>query len=453
MGCCIQCINRRVFSKVFATFGDLKHPLFLKKITSILFALGALLYIHAQPAKQYTFTHYSTATGLQSNHINSVAQDETGYIWIATTEGLVRFDGTRYKTFQHNDNDASSIPSNELFQLLTDKKKELWVLTAKGRVGIFNTKNFKFREAIVKPKNDASVKVLPKRLLMDESGNIFLLLPAYEILMWNEKSNSFTPLDNFFPVKSDWTFSGFAQQPGTQKYWIGIQGGGLAIYNKATGNISYPGNNVENEPAVENCKTFISPANFLFDKKGRFWFVSWGASYPFICCYDLNKKSATLEKHEFFSVLKTFNEINEVYEEHDGTIWIRGVNVFGRYNDAAKKFELIPAGYENEKGIDYRNITSLFEDREMNLWVGTGINGVFRFNPSQEFFSNITYISRTSGKKGEGNVLSLFAANDGTILAGTLHDGLYRYDKQFNNIPLNIKGIGEKNSKIGRAHV
>src|SRR5436190_12743453 len=102
----------------------------------MLILLGVLLPAVAQPPKQYTFTHYSTATGLQSNQINSVAQDGTGYIWFATTEGLVRFDGTRYKTFQHNDRDPFSLPSNALLQLLLDKENNLWVLTINGKAGI-----------------------------------------------------------------------------------------------------------------------------------------------------------------------------------------------------------------------------------------------------------------------------------------------------------------------------
>ena len=445
MNCDVCSVNRPVFRKLFATFDDPKTTTFLKNLFSVLIVVLVLLRVNAQPQKQYTFTHYTTATGLQSNQVNSALQDETGYIWIATTEGLVRFDGTRYKTFQHDIRDAATIPSNALLQLLRDKNKNLWVLTENGKAGIFDTKNFSFHAVIVKPKQEASLKSLFKSLITDEYGNVFLLLGGQEILMWNEKQNSFTPLVNFFPVKEEWQFSGFAQQPGTQKYWMGIQGGGLAIYNKATGKLSYPGNNVENEPAVENLKNLSSPLNFKFDTKGRVWFVSWTPVFPYLYCYDLKNTQTILGKYEFFSMQKTYNEIHEIYEQRDGTIWIRGLSIFGRYLEAEKRFDLVPAGYENEKGIDYRTITCLFEDREKNVWVGTAINGIFRFNPSQEFFTNIKYVNRVSGKYGDNAVSSLSLEKDGTLLVATLHDGLYRFDKKFNAIPLNIKGIPEKN--------
>ena len=45
--------------------------------------------------------HYGLSTGLASNEVTNAYQDEAGYMWIGTNNGLQRFDGTRYKTFVH----------------------------------------------------------------------------------------------------------------------------------------------------------------------------------------------------------------------------------------------------------------------------------------------------------------------------------------------------------------
>lgn len=417
----------------------------MEKLFSIIIVLLAVRSLYAQPQKQYTFTHYTTATGLQSNQVNSALQDETGYIWIATTEGLVRFDGIRYKTFQHHRGDDATIPSNALLQLLQDKNKNLWVLTENGKAGIFNTKNFSFHAIAIKPKYDMALKALSKTLITDEFGNVFLLLSGQEILMYDQKENSFIPLNHFFPVKEEWQYSGFAQQPGTQKYWMGIQGGGLAIYNKATGKLSYADNNTENEPAVEQLKSLTAPLNFKFDSKGRVWFVSWTPAFPYLYTFDLKNTQKITGRYEFFLAKKTYNEIHEIMEQADGTIWIRGLAVFGHFLDTANRFDLVPAGYENEKGIDYRTITCLFEDKEMNLWVGTAINGIFRFNPSQEFFANIKYVNKVTNEYGDNGLAAILPDTDGSLLISVLHDGIYRFDKNFNIAPLNISGIPEKN--------
>ena len=113
---------------------------------------GYLFFLSGLPAQQlnYTFTHYSTNSGLLSNQINSIVQDEKGFIWTGTTDGLQRFDGIRYKSFRHIKNDSTSLPSNPVWQLKLDHKKNLWVFLEHGEVGIFNTKTFKFRQAHIK---------------------------------------------------------------------------------------------------------------------------------------------------------------------------------------------------------------------------------------------------------------------------------------------------------------
>ena len=219
-----------------------------------IFVLAGIICLHAanaQPDAQFNFSHYSTSTGLQSNQVNSVVQDEVGYIWIGSTDGLIRFDGIRYKLFRHRVYDPSSIAANPISKLLFDKKKNLWLLTADGHVGIFNTKNFTYRDARVRCKNEPALRTGTKRLITDSSGNIFLLIAANDILTWSESKNEFAAENNFFAAPANWGFTAFAQQPGTQKYWMGLQGGGIAIYNRVTGKLSYDGNNAENEPLID----------------------------------------------------------------------------------------------------------------------------------------------------------------------------------------------------------
>ncbi len=380
-----------------------------------------------------------------SNQVNTVVQDEAGYIWAGTTDGLVRFDGWRYKNFQHRPGDSTTIPANAISQLLIDNRKNLWVLANNGRVGIFSTSKFRFREVTIKVKNASVLPTSIKKLLKDDAGNIFLLISGHEILTWNEKTNELSEANNFFPIKEGWGFTAFAQQPGTQKYWMALQSGGLAIYNRETGQFSYKGNNIEHESAIERYSDIAFSCNFLFDSRGRFWFSGWGTGFPYVYCYDVRSQQPVFEKYEFISIFKSYNEVNGFFEQKDGTIWIMGLKVFGRYLEAEKKFELVLPGYQNERSIDYRQITALCEDKESNIWVGTGNNGLFRFNPSQEYFTNIRHTSRSTGTLGDGNPLSYLQEKDGSLLVGTWGDGIYRYDKNFNNIPLGIKGIPDKN--------
>ncbi len=418
-------------------------------MSKFLFALVGIFYciaLVAQPPKGFSFKHYSTDNGLLSNQINDIKQDTTGYIWIATNDGLVRYDGIRYKTFRRNFNNPFSIPANQIIQLLIDKKENLWLLTTNGEAGIFNTSNFSYTSAAIKPENALSLKAPVKKLITDESGNIFLLLSGHELLTWNERLNEFRPSNNVISFDSRWKINDIRQQPGTRNYWLGVEGIGLAIFNAATRHVSFAGHNAANEPVIEQFKTVGLVSDLYFDKKNRFWFTSRDSKYAYLYCFDLNSCSTVLDKYGFASTFKSYYDVNGFLEQQDGTIWIRGYKAFGFFVEKTKSFELIPSGYESERSIDYRYITALFEDRERNMWIGTGNNGMFCFNPSMQFFSNLDHISRETGSKGDGSATSFFREKDGSLLVNFWTDGLYRFDKDYKEIPLGIKGIEDKNS-------
>ena len=105
----------------------------------ILYFLLVATMARSQQARQYSFTHYGVSSGLASNETTACVQDEQGFMWIGTNRGLQRFDGQRYLTFAHQKNNAASIPHGYVLQLLLDQKKNLWVLTGDGKVGVFDT--------------------------------------------------------------------------------------------------------------------------------------------------------------------------------------------------------------------------------------------------------------------------------------------------------------------------
>jgi ligand-binding sensor domain-containing protein len=105
----------------FINFEQLKK-LLLPRLFSALIPAFFLSFAMAQEPLQFSFTHYNTASGLLSNQVNTIVQDKDGYLWIGTTDGLQRFDGIRYKSFQHKENDPGSLPPNPVWQLMVDKR-------------------------------------------------------------------------------------------------------------------------------------------------------------------------------------------------------------------------------------------------------------------------------------------------------------------------------------------
>jgi len=398
----------------------------------------------AQETLQYTFTHYSAASGAISNQINTVVQDAEGYIWTGTTDGLQRFDGTRYKTFRHNKNDSTTIPSNPVWQLLIDRNKNLWVLLADGKLGIFNTKNFRFREARLKPLYPEDIQSAPKKILEDDRGDVYLVLAGNEVLRYDKNANIFYPANNYFKLRDGWRVGDFAYQQSAQKYWITTKDGTLAIYNRKTGKLSDIENNVEQEKIIDKLAGKIAPYGLFFDKQDRLWFLSWGGGFPVIHCYDLKKQDFAFPSIELISYLKSYYELHGFLEQGDGSIWIRGLQVLARFDEKTKKFKFVNNGYTSERSIAYDHVRDLAEDREKNIWVATSNNGLYRFNPAQHVFENITHEDRIHKQKGKGGLLSFINTKWGTVLSSAWGDGIFHYDKTLKEIPLRLTGIDVK---------
>ena len=78
---------------------------------------------------QYTF--YTTKNGLPDGQITGIIQDRTGYLWLSTTNGLVRFDGHSFKVYRHNAADTNSLLEDDIRNLFVDSKGQLWILAYK----------------------------------------------------------------------------------------------------------------------------------------------------------------------------------------------------------------------------------------------------------------------------------------------------------------------------------
>jgi ligand-binding sensor domain-containing protein/signal transduction histidine kinase len=401
----------------------------------------------SQDERQYAFTHYGTDKGLAGYEVKAVAQDEDGYMWVGTATGLQRFDGTRFITFYHRTGNPASIPENNITQLFRDHKNNLWVLTASGQVGIFDTKHFRFKPAMVAPSKKNSL-LADKKFFSDSRGHIFLLCFKSELLVYNEKDNRFIPADQLIPLPPKWAIISFCEDVHTSKYYIGTDSG-LVVFNTRTNNLNYTAHNIEKEQLIDQLGRIPFVAPMLLDSKHRLWFMTWPPTVgaPNFYCYDLRSNAIILHNYSFSPLIKEYHEPSGMIEQKNGSIWIRGSNIFARYVENDKKFQLVHNGYVSDQSIAFEMIHDLKEDREQNLWVATNNNGLYRFNPGKEYFLNVHHMNRAKNKPGEGSALS-FIADNGTILMGAWGNGIYRYDSSFNNIPVNIKGIIEKNSVV-----
>lgn len=91
----------------------------------------ACIQVNAQE-KPILFKHLTEENGLPTNDVSIILQDSYGIIWIGTREGLVRYDGARYRLYQSSRASHNTIPSNDVLSLLETKDKRLLIATSNG---------------------------------------------------------------------------------------------------------------------------------------------------------------------------------------------------------------------------------------------------------------------------------------------------------------------------------
>ncbi len=413
-------------------------------LRAILFLLGTLLWVQpvlSQEARQYSFTHYNVKNGLAAYHTNSVIQDDQGYIWISTVNGLQRFDGSRFITFRHNPVDGNSLPDNSVSQLLFDKQKNLWVLLGDGSIGIFDTRRFVFKKANVKTNVQKNLAGM-RKLLEDGDGNLLYCFAFKEFITYNKEHNEFSSTYNAFSLPPDWRPTNIVDDPVGKKYWIASDSG-ISVYNRVTKKFSYRNHNTEQEPLIEQFGNLTHTSCYTTDSRQRLWFYNWppmgGCS---IYCYDLKNKVTVLNAFSIDQVIKKYHESAAIMEQKDGTIWISGLHVFAKYNEAGKSITPVYSSYINDQCIYYESV-SLFEDREQNIWVTTSNNGLYVFNPAKQLFNSISHTNRTGTERGDGAAAAFIRTNNGDVLVSYWDEGLHRYDSNFRNIKHGIKNLQE----------
>jgi ligand-binding sensor domain-containing protein len=83
------------------------------------------------------FNHYTVEQGLSDNLVKDIVQDENGFTWLATTNGLNRFDGVQFKNFFRTGSDHQ-IPDNYISHIRKWKDHSMVIATSNG-LGIINT--------------------------------------------------------------------------------------------------------------------------------------------------------------------------------------------------------------------------------------------------------------------------------------------------------------------------
>jgi ligand-binding sensor domain-containing protein len=123
----------------------------------------------------YQITHLTTEHNLPSNRATDVVQDPYGFMWIATNEGLARYDGYEITMYRHSPDDSTSISDNFAEALLVDREGTLWVGTYGGGLNRYDPATDSFIRYLHDPNDPESIShSVISTLYEDRAGTIWI---------------------------------------------------------------------------------------------------------------------------------------------------------------------------------------------------------------------------------------------------------------------------------------
>lgn len=163
---------------------------------------------------------------LTSSHVSDIIQDNDGFIWIGTDNGLNRFDGWSNVTFSVDRNDSTSLRNNYVESLLTDSSGCLWVSSGSGlqkyQPGAMNFTNVSFPDNI-NPSVRSMIQTSPDRLMAVTSGYGVFSIDTKTMMAIKHED-----VDDLMGSK----YAHIIRQDGLNRIWIGGADGKIIALDK-----------------------------------------------------------------------------------------------------------------------------------------------------------------------------------------------------------------------------
>nr|WP_321412011.1 two-component regulator propeller domain-containing protein [uncultured Carboxylicivirga sp.] len=372
--------------------------------------------------------------GLSNSLINEVYQDHIGFIWVATEDGLNRFDGIKFKSFNGK---QKSLKANFVTAIYEDKTGKLWVGQING-LQVYNPITETFEEIKVYI-NDQQIHPYISGIEEASNGDIWVTTSRYGLLKIENESKRprySTRLNQ--QLCSFYLECIHIDRDGI--IWIGSDNNGVNSYNPETGEI-LKFSETEKEPnhIPGNDITDISE-----DNRGNIYIASLKAGLT-----RYNKQTGKFKK--ITTANKQNLPVKSLLFDSKKRLWV-GTDGKGllRLNNQTDELEQMNPG-SSSFDFSRSKIHSIIEDNVGNIWLGIFQKGLFLFPESPEMFNHYGYRAFSANSIGS-NCITALEGSDHTLWIGTDGDGIYKLDRTKNSIePIelrNKKGEREGNNVL-----
>lgn len=379
--------------------------------------------------------------GLSNQTVNCFYQDEFGFIWIGTQNGLNRYDGSHIETFLP-ESKQGSIVSNNIRQLCGDYDGHVY-LRSLSCVEVYDIKMESF-STIYDNNKVGGIAVVEKGLLIAADNIIYL---------WNKESHVLSELitvtdvgkiENIV-VSADETYIIFSSTIGNvyfidmktkliiESIYVGHVNNLYIDWNKSiwcstrNGIICIKDGKVTNHFTQENSDLLHNNVRSVIQFSDDSYYV---ATYSGLQRFVKDKNKFIIYEYDNDMTTYSVHSIMSIYIDKNKTLWM-GTFYYGAqyYNSINDIFQFYRFSTSFPKSSSYNIISSMVEDVRGNIYFASEGNGLCVFNPKTKTFSKLPYYIGNSVIKS----LLYDSKTDGLWVA-SLYDGLDYIDLKKGNV-------------------
>ena len=359
------------------------------KIISCLLLVGCLTTPGIEAwQKHLRFEHLTTEDGLSAIRVDSIAQDQQGFMWFGAVDGLNKYDGYKFTHYAHDQNDPASISGGQIIDLVVDSTGLLWI--AADELDSFDRDREVFTHFKHDPQDVNSLSGEVLSIFEDSQGILWFGTWTQGLNRYDRVTEIFThfrhdPVDPQSlpagPVRSI-----FEDSDGV--LWVGT-------YTK-----DGSANLARLDPASET----FQPVLACTDKQS-------GCAQPLV---ESDRPKLAL--------------VAGMLEDRTGALWIGGIGVI-RYDKESNSYQRYFNDPDNDDYPHINNFTGRFvEDDAGLLWFGDTYKGLHSLDPDSETFTQYLNDPGDPESIGSNDLFTIFEGNDGLIWIATYNGGISRFN-------------------------
>lgn len=405
--------------------------------------------IHPLKAQQpdLNFKHITTLDGLSEGFAKNTIVDHLGFVWIATINGLNKYDGYNFTVFKNNHLDSTSLVSSNTRYVYEDSENNLWVATNDG-IDLFDREknsflhfpetNNEFIRCILEDHNkdlwvagsgylfklDKKEKKFKKKFLKDFHSAVEYLYEDSKHNLWIGAADGVGYLDtsreNFFQKSIGKKAVYAIVEDDQKKIWLGTRNEGLIVLDPKNNSLRLFKQDLKQKNGLESDKIL----SLFKDKKGDIWI---GTEHGSLSIYDSEKdKFSNYAFNEADDKSLLHNSIYNIYKDKNNQIWL---SCFGGVEMLVQdRFKHIRANALLKSGLSFNNVLCFYQDSKGRFWIGTDGGGLNRWNRETNTFKHYKHDPRNPKAIASNAVLAIEEDESGKLWIATWGGGLNIFD-------------------------